>query len=444
MSNAVYFIACAVSTLSADGAQASHLWDDLGDAPSLALLQLRSEALRPQGTSAQQATLAADYGSTGQALGNQQAEALLSEYNPAEWLSSSSSFEDARATSPVGSGQSPVTLALVYPLAVICVACVISVIYWPRGLAAVFTILVYVFSLSTMKLSVKYVFAFQGFVFPKFVTALHFAASAAFGFAVLYCHSRAKGGKDIVVPSLREMVLTIVPIALSFALSIGATNMAIGFCSVAFSEIVGSTQPIYTVAVLLAVGAEFNTVLLLPVLVVVFGCGLTVTGAAEFSLAGFALVGVGNIARATKGAGQQVLMAGDARERFEPFALLAWMCLAAAAVMLLFSALFEGGAPYRELQLEAGSGTYAAIGISAVNACVLNLSSLFVVRELGAVGIILVGQTKAVLTVIGGVVLFGEAVSQIQCIGFAVVLLGTFAYSSMDRTLKQRAALGKV
>lgn len=203
----------------------------------------------------------------------------------------------------------------------------------------------------------------------------------------------------------------------------------------------------YTVAVLLVFGVKFDMQLLLPVLVVVFGCVLTVKGAAGFSAIGFALVGFGNLTRAVKGAGQQVLMTGEAKERFDPFTLLAWMCLAAAVVMLIFSFVTEGSAPYHKLQQEreeeGSSGTLIAIGISAVNAVVLNLTSLYVVRELGAVGIILVGQTKAVLTVIGGVVLFGEVVSKMQCVGFAVVLLGTIVYSNMERTLKEKAAIGK-
>lgn len=443
MSGVFHFVfVVAVATLSEGDLQVHPQWNSLDDDPSLALLQIRSEVLRPQGIAEpQRATLAADYAGSTQALGSEQAEALLSEYDSGEWLSTSEGLDGAKAAEPARSKEWPATVVLAYPLAMMCVACMISVIYWPRGLAVVFMILAYVFALSTMKLCVKYVFTTKGFAFPKFLTAVHFVASSVFGFAVLHFRSRAKGGKEIVVPSFREATLTIFPIALSFAVSIGATNMALGFCSVAFSEIVGSTQPIYTVAVLLALGVEFDARLLLPVLVVVFGCGLSVTGAAEFSTVGFALVGVGNLARAVKGAGQQVLMTGETRERFEPLTLLAWMCLAASAVMLLFSGLTEGAAPYHKLG--DNSGTLVAIAVSAVNACALNLTSLHVLRELGAVGIILVGQTKAVLTVLGGVVLFGEEVSEIQCIGFAVVLLGTFAYSNMESSLKQKAALGK-
>lgn len=444
MSTIVFFLLSYVAgTVPPDDPQASPHWAGFDDCPSLALLQLGSMLVRPQRDSdLQHATLAAEYVGSTRALASQQEEAVISAYDPEQLLAASSSLDDVNAR-PVTGNDSTLSMALMYPLAMMVVACLISVIYSTRGLAVVLQIMVYVFSLSTMKLSVKYVFATQSFGFPKLVTAVHFAASSLFGFAVLYWRSRAKDGRAIVVPSLPEM-LTIGPVALSFALSIAATNMALGFCSVAFSEIVGATQPVYTVAVLLAFGVEFKRLLLLPVLVVVLGCGLTVQGAAGFSAVGFALVGLGNLARAVKGAGQQVLMTGETKERFEPFALLAWMCLAASAVIFISSFLTEGSAPYRKLQLDKdASGTLLAIGISAVNAVVLNLTSLFVVRELGAVGIILVGQTKAVLTVIGGVVLFGEVVSKIQCIGFAVVLLGTFAYSHMERMLKERAAMGK-
>lgn len=417
------------------GAQMDPDWLGLEDSSSLTLLQLRSMLVPPGHAEPERSILSADFSDGGQAAAIRQEETVLSVYDPMQ-LVVSTGFQEKEAVLPEKEvGRLP---RYAYPLAMLGVVLMISVIYWERGVAVILKIVVYLFALSTMKLSVKCVLATQGFMFPKLITALHLATSSLLGFAVLF-YLRATAGRPIIVPTWGEL-LAILPIALSFALSIGATNLALGIATVSFTEIVGATQPLFSVAVLVASGVHFDRWLFLPVCVVVLGCGLTVTGEADFSWVGLLLVGTGNMARAVKGVGQQLLMTGAAKERFEPVPLLAWTCLVAAVIMSVWSAFTEGASPYRKLQSqEHVSGALIAIGISAMNACVLNLSQLFVVQELGAVGLILVGQSKAVLTVMGGIALFGEVVSKSECVGFAVVLLGTFAYSTMDRALKEKA-----
>jgi len=43
-----------------------------------------------------------------------------------------------------------------------------------------------------------------------------------------------------------------------------------------------------------------------------------------------------------------------------------------------------------------------------------------------------VGQFKAVLTVLGGMALFGDRVTTVEIVGFAEVLLGVYAFSVID------------
>merc|ERR1740121_334399 len=105
----------------------------------------------------------------------------------------------------------------------------------------------------------------------------------------------------------------------------------------------------------------------------------------------------------------------------------------------------EGWSPYQHMST-MGSGKFwrlsFAIFISCVNATVLNLSQLFVTKDLGAVGSQVAGQAKSVLTIMGGMVLFEEPVTVVQIAGFLQVLVGVFMYSTMDQSkgVKQRLA----
>jgi len=73
-----------------------------------------------------------------------------------------------------------------------------------------------------------------------------------------------------------------------------------------------------------------------------------------------------------------------------------------------------------------------ALGVSCVNATILNVAQLFVTKDLGAVGSQLAAQTKMVLVVLGGMVLFQEAVTRTELFGFVLVLLGVFWFSRVE------------
>merc|ERR1719499_1542797 len=79
-----------------------------------------------------------------------------------------------------------------------------------------------------------------------------------------------------------------------------------------------------------------------------------------------------------------------------------------------------------------------AILLSCVNAVILNLAQLYVTKHLGAVGGQLVSQAKMVLTVLGGMVLFGETFSPLETVGFVLALFGVYTFTRMDQAFKAR------
>lgn len=348
-------------------------------------------------------------------------------------------------TSPVALASTTKTspVALAYTVSMFTVATCIIIIYWHRGMAVITKILIYLFAVSTMTLSVKWVFAMGGFEYPAFLTATHMFISSVVGFSILL-KRKFIDGASIVVPTAREFFCQIGLLSSSIAISLAANNHALLFCSASFVEIIAATTPIVAAGMIVIKGMPFHMALLGPACLVAVGCSLSVVGEVHFSLLGFVLCFVSNASRALKVVIQQDLMTGATKEKFDPCALMAWMCFTSFLIMIVWSSASEGLAPYiffadssKRLQ------TIPALLVSCINAVTLNLAALFVTKELGAVGGQLVAQTKSVLTVLGSIAVFHDSFSAKEVIGFATVLSGAYLYSSTEKRLKDGQAAGK-
>mmetsp|Transcript_25509 Transcript_25509/g.55885 ORF Transcript_25509/g.55885 Transcript_25509/m.55885 type:complete len:434 (+) Transcript_25509:18-1319(+) len=314
------------------------------------------------------------------------------------------------------------------------VALIVVIVYWPQGPVVIVRILIYMFALASMKLSVKFVYVQFGFNFPKFLTAGHLLLSGAVGFLLTF--ARRKPG-ELVYPSAHDFCCRIGPIAAAFAFSLAMNNSALVFCSAAYAEIVGATTPIITVVLTVLMGLPFNKWLLVPTMVAMVGCSLSVSGEVNISVIGTVLCFLANLGRAVKGVFQQDVLTRDSQTRYDPSMLLAWTCTTSFVIMLFWSAFSEGQAPWQTLQSRAADTPLLSMAIlaSCLNACVLNFVVLYVTKDLGAVGQLIVGQVASVLTVGGGIVIFGDHLSHMQVCGFMAVLGAAFAYSRMSKAL---------
>merc|ERR1712037_723319 len=96
-------------------------------------------------------------------------------------------------------------------------------------------------------------------------------------------------------------------------------------------------------------------------------------------------------------------LTGETKQKFDPVTLMAWTCMCAFMVVIVYSSFTEKLAPYDSLmQTSDPAGLLGALIASCVIACTLNLSSLFVIKQLGAVGMQMMAQMKSILVVIGG------------------------------------------
>jgi len=323
-------------------------------------------------------------------------------------------------------------LLVAYGVAMIAMVAAVTAMFYPMGAAVCCQVVLYVSCLAFVKLALKIVYEYD-FNYPKFITSVHLLCSSLAGFTVL-AYRNLSAGKQIAVPTRDELFMGILPIASTFGFSIASENSALVFVSAAFSEVVASTNPVMSFTLTWVFGLGANLQLLMPIGVVILGCLISVEGEMYFSSMGLALLLLSVFFRGLKAVMQQKLMTGETKEKFDPVTLMAWTCLFAFTVVFLYSLATEGALPWNALAASPDLvGLIGAIAGSAVIAVTLNLSALFVIRQLGAVGMQMVSQMKALLVVIGGMALLGESFTNMQKIGFAIVLSGVYWYSRIQQ-----------
>jgi len=313
------------------------------------------------------------------------------------------------------------------------VGCIVAAVYGKQGASVVSRIYIYLGAMSTIKLSVKLVYNTISVPCAKFLCASHFTFCTALAFAILFYRARAVR-KPMDLPSFREFVGKILPIAMATSTSVVANNLALLSCSVSLTEIIASTSPAVSLGVMLVRGRTFSKWLLVPVVLVVIGCWVSTSWAMNgFSIVGVAFCVISLVSRGVKVVLQEEVLRGELGVCTDPCTLLAWIFLPSAAVMLAWSLFAEGLGPIT--QLTSGPDRLVAclyVALSCANACCLNLSALWVVKDLGAIGGQLVAPLKAGLVLLGASVLFHDVLNRMQIFGFVMVLSGVVLYENLS------------
>lgn len=374
-------------------------------------------------------------------LGLQVVDAVVSEA-ALQIVMDASSIDDASraiSTGSLGLGAGTIGMKVIYAFAIMSMGILVSALYRHRSTAVIVRIMIYLLALCLIKINVRYVFEEYSFDFPKFLTALHFLFSGLICSLLMLSMPSLRSTKSQgAVLSWRCMVFKICPLAVVFASSIGAGNAALVYANTSFVEMMSSCTPACTVVVAILLNQPFQKQLLWPVLVVCVGLIVCAAGVVEFSLIGCVLSLLATLLRAFKAVLQQILMGGGGGggSGFDPVQLLGWMSLPSVVLMLTWSFVSdEGWGPYASLA--GGSrNLFLCIGLTCINACILNVMATFVVKDLGAVAAQLTGQLKGLVTVLGGIALLKETVCPQQVIGYSLVMLGIFWYTSMESGLK--------
>lgn len=316
---------------------------------------------------------------------------------------------------------------------------IVTVLYWHRGVFVILRIVAYLVSLSTITLTIKNLIQNYDYPYPKLVTCFHFLASGGAAFMIL-AHRKIHENKPIMAMTVKQQLCILWPIAAAFAINIGANNLSLVYLSAGFVEMINSACPLGVIAITLAMGRHFNFDLTWPVVVVCLGIAMCTTGELRFSFIGFWLAVFATFLRALKNQLQGMLMDGEDPNVpcLDPIELLAWMSIPSLLIMLVWSIATEGIDAWTPLVAANAFGLNVAILVSSLNALVLNVFNLYVIKDVGALGITIVGQLKGILIILGGVAMLGESVQFMQLAGFGIVVGGVYWYNNVEKAAKQK------
>eukprot|EP00928_Gymnodinium_smaydae_P084646 TRINITY_DN6792_c0_g2_i2.p1 TRINITY_DN6792_c0_g2~~TRINITY_DN6792_c0_g2_i2.p1 ORF type:complete len:309 (-),score=40.09 TRINITY_DN6792_c0_g2_i2:106-1032(-) len=293
-----------------------------------------------------------------------------------------------------------------------------------------------------MSVLIKTAFTTYNFKYSQFVTATHFLCTSIAGFALL-ARRRVLMGTPIMVPNKDTLVLGVLLVAVTNALSIGFANLGLLYCNAHFYEMLSSLSVLTTAATGMLMGKHLDPRLFPSLLFLSAGILAVGLGEVHFSVLGAMFILFAILMRATKVQVQSLLLGGSDRiTQLDPIELVAWSGLACFVVMATWSLAGEGLVPFERIQKW---DVAMAVLRSAVAACILNTSALMVLKELGPVAQQCVGQLKGVAASALAVATLGEAISRKQLVGYTVVVVSVVWFNTLDkrfkRELEQEAAL---
>lgn len=228
------------------------------------------------------------------------------------------------------------------------------------------------------------------------------------------------GGRHLEVAKL------FIPLGACFACALAASNEAYLYCTVPFLQFMKESNIAIVFLIACAYGLEsFDRVRGLLVVWILLGSWMCVKGDLSFSLIGFAIQALSQVAECTKNVLGQCIMSGkDGSVKLDPFSYTLFM--SPVCLSILLAALACQWDPMFLLDIKAN--WYLLIPNALLAFC-LNVIIAIVISQCSAVGFILAGITKDIVIVLASSHLFAVQVGPLQYFSFSITLAGCFTWS---------------
>lgn len=215
------------------------------------------------------------------------------------------------------------------------------------------------------------------------------------------------------------------PIGVCGALTLYFGNLAYLYISVSYIQMLKGMTPIITLVVGILFGIDAATLPLCgSLLVIALGVFMSSYAEAEFVLAGFLAMLAAETAEAGKVVLMQKLMAGNKLHVLEGLLCFAPPCALSLFVgMLLIE--YEGMANEGVQRMLDNPFLFLLQGCMGF---VVNLLILLVIKTTSSVTFKVVSMMKNVAVVVGSVPLFGNVITSLQAVGYALSICGFCAY----------------
>jgi drug/metabolite transporter (DMT)-like permease len=323
-------------------------------------------------------------------------------------------------------------MQLLYCSSVVLVVGLVVFIYHSRGVKTVASILAYVGALSSMSMLIRNCFINNNFKHPQFLTATHFVATAVVGSSILV-YRKVTQGHQIKVPDMDCALKGLLPVAVSFVLSLGFANNGLLLTNAHFYEMVGASTPVCTAGLAILIGRGFEKRLMPALSLICVSMFVIAFGEISLSMLGLLACFGGVVMRSVKSTVQHSLMGGSEWKSMDPVEVAVWQSMACFVLMTAWSLASEGFVPYQQI---LAWGPFMAVIYTCIAASILNIAALFVLRELGPVAQQIVGQLKGILAIVGAVATLGEQVTTQEIVGYTILMCGIYWYNVTDMAIK--------
>ncbi|KAI5797710.1 triose-phosphate transporter family-domain-containing protein [Geopyxis carbonaria] len=290
----------------------------------------------------------------------------------------------------------------------------------------------WIFLSSIVILFNKWVLFTAGFRFPIFLTTWHmlFATLATQGLA--RWTSLLDGRRKIKMTGA-VYVRAVLPIGVTFSLSLIFNNQAYLYLSVAFIQMLKAITPVAVLLTSWALGVKKPDIgVLANVGVIVAGVALASYGELHFVLVGVGFQLAGIAAEAARLVLIEKLLAAP-ELRMDPLVTLYYFAPVCGVLNALAFVVFEGGRLAVQDVLNLGVGILV---LNALAAFALNIALVFLIGKTSSLVLTLCGVLKDILLVAASVLIWGTEVALLQLLGYSIALGGLTYYKLGAETLQ--------
>lgn len=261
----------------------------------------------------------------------------------------------------------------------------------------------------------------------------------------ILCRVYLLSEKDLSLSEEKKPLKTcwqrVLPLAGSFALSVGLGNTALVYIYPSFATMLGAVSPILTMIVsAICTGKQYDHWAYSAVALMSAGVIMCLKYEANFAWIGVMACIGSALLRALKCVLQEKLLK-DQKERLNSIELLYLMAPTSAAILISLSLLHEGLDPWRQLlngKAEVnGEGQWklvCALVVSGITACLANLAAFCITSHTSAVALQMLGNAKTVFVMIVSALAFGNEIKPMQVLGIAVCLSGGVLFNAKKQS----------
>lgn len=272
----------------------------------------------------------------------------------------------------------------------------------------------------------KYLMHPSRFPYSMELSSMHMACSLVLCSIFYAVRPGSFPGMAATAGKRSDLIRWFLPIGLAFAASLYASNLAYSYSNVAFLQFMKEGNVIIAFLISCAAGLQvMNRVKLAVVFWIVACSALCVGNELHFVWIGFAIQLVSQVAECCRVVLGECVLGGSGL-KLDPLTytlFAAPTCLAVLMIGNIFT--WEPEILSRAMQ------NWHLLLPNATLAFVLNLTVATVIKEASAVGFILCGVTKDIFLVAVSAVYFGEQITNLQVLGFSMILAGILFWSLM-------------